>query len=66
MGEINIGIVGPSRTAKSTISQAIAEEIQKNIIKNHKHSFCPANDGTNDLVCTICGLRSMQAVAHFK
>lgn len=35
------------------------------ILKNHKHNFIDAKDGTYDKVCVICGIRAKQAVMKF-
>lgn len=43
----------------------VNKQIKDAILKNHKHNFIKANDGTYDKVCVICGIRAKQAVMKF-
>ncbi len=46
--------------------EEVNKQIKVAILKNHKHNFIDANDGTYDKVCVICGIRAKQAVMKFK
>lgn len=46
-------------------SKTLAEQIEKEISKNHKHKFAKTTDGTHDKVCVICGARAKQAFLHY-
>lgn len=45
--------------------ERIAEQIEKEILKNHKHKFAKTTDGTHDKVCVICGARAKQMFLHY-
>lgn len=45
--------------------EEVNKQIKDAILKNHKHNFIDANDGTYDKVCVICGIRAKQAVMKF-
>lgn len=45
--------------------EKIAEQIEKEILKNHKHKFANTTDGTHDKVCVICGVRAKQAFLQY-
>ena len=64
--DIHVGIVGSTRACETTLSQAIVELLKQNIKVGHEHTFIDAKDGTDDKVCSICGVRAKQARMYLK
>lgn len=64
--DIHVGIVGPERICKTTLSKTLVELLKQNIKVEHKHTFIDAKDGTGDKVCSICGSRAKQARMYLK
>lgn len=51
------------------IVKEISKEISKQVASqlkcvNGNHCFVPLKDGTNDVICTRCGIKAMRAVAY--
>ena len=57
--------IGNVRIDMRVWEEDVNKQIKDAILKNHKHNFIKANDGTYDKVCVICGIRAKQAVMKF-
>ena len=58
-------IIGNNMIDMRVWEEEVIKQINDAILKNHKHNFIDAKDGTYDKVCIICGIRAKQSVMKF-
>lgn len=66
---INAGAITLERIMRmyqKEVLDEICNQVEKSIVKNHKHTFVDAKDGTLDKVCSVCGIRAKQATVYLK
>lgn len=65
-GNKRIVLVGHGGSCANNCLKNEISNLLKEQLVNHTHNFIEAKDGSNDKICSLCGVRAMQAFAYME